>query len=152
MSELTMSAAENTGGRPWHLWLFGVLAVLWNCMGALDYVMTQTKNQTYMSQFTQEKLDYFYSIPTWAVATWAIAVWGGLLGSVLLVIGLKVSRWIFLVSLISLSITFFQNYVLTNGLEIMGDAFSIIFTALIVIVAIALLWYSFALTKQGILR
>jgi hypothetical protein len=25
---------------PWHLWLVGVLALLWNSFGAFDYVMT----------------------------------------------------------------------------------------------------------------
>lgn len=30
---------------PWHLWLLGIFALLWSGMGALDYVMTQTRNE-----------------------------------------------------------------------------------------------------------
>jgi hypothetical protein len=53
-------------------------------MGALDYVMTQTRNEACLSQFTPEQLDFFLGIPAWAVATWALAVWGGVLGAILL--------------------------------------------------------------------
>lgn len=29
---------------PWHLWLIGIIAVLWHAGGAFDYLMTQTNN------------------------------------------------------------------------------------------------------------
>ena len=54
--------------RPWHLWLVGILGLLWNLVGAYDYLMTQTQNVSYMSQFTPEQLEYFYGFPTWVVA------------------------------------------------------------------------------------
>ena len=44
---------------PWHLWVVGVVGLLWSAMGALDYVMTQTKNKSYMSNFTPEQLEFF---------------------------------------------------------------------------------------------
>ena len=68
--------------RPWHLVVVGILALLWNAMGAFDYTMTQTRNEAYMSRFTSEQLEYFYSFPSWAVATWATAVWGSVLGAI----------------------------------------------------------------------
>ena len=70
-------SAINTQPTPWHLWAVGVVGLLWSAMGAMDYVMTQTHNEAYMSAFTPEQLAFFYGIPIWAVATWAIAVWGG---------------------------------------------------------------------------
>ncbi len=45
--------------RPLHLWVIGVVALLWNAMDAFDYVMTQTKNEAYMSAFTLEQLSFF---------------------------------------------------------------------------------------------
>ena len=59
-----MNAAESTGmgprpRTPMHLWIVGVLALLWNFMGAFDYLATQLKLESYMSNFTQEQLDYF---------------------------------------------------------------------------------------------
>ena len=52
---------------PWHLWVVGVVALLLSAMGALDYVMTQTKNDSYMSNFTPERLEFFYGFPAWVV-------------------------------------------------------------------------------------
>ena len=57
---------ERSGGAgkaPWHFWVISIIAVLWNAMGALDYFMTKTRNEAYMSQFTPEQLDFLYGLP-----------------------------------------------------------------------------------------
>ena len=74
MSEIQSSESTKA---PWHLWVIGVLTLLWNAMGAFDYLMTQTQNEAYMSEFTPEQLEFFYNFPSWMVAFWALAVWGG---------------------------------------------------------------------------
>ena len=43
---------------PWHLWLVGILGLLWSTMGATDYFMTQTGNEAYLSNFTPEQLAF----------------------------------------------------------------------------------------------
>ena len=133
MSETNETDVERT---PWHLWVIGVVALLWNAMGALDYVMTQTRNEGYMSNFTPEQLSFFYGFPAWVDAAWAIAVWGGVLGALLLLIRRRYAVWVFLASLIAMVITAFQNYVLSNGMEIIGDAFTLGFTAAIFLAAL----------------
>ena len=67
---------------PVHLWVIGILTLLWNAMGAYDYLATELKLESYMSQFTPEQLDYFYAFPVWMVAAWAIAIWSSLFGSI----------------------------------------------------------------------
>jgi hypothetical protein len=148
MSELHERDVEPT---PWHLWVIGVVGLLWNAMGAFDYVMTETRNEAYMSGFTPEQLSFFYGIPSWAVATWAIAVWGGVLGALLLLLRRRHAVWVFLVSLIAMVLTAFQNYVLSNGMEVMGDAFSLAFTATIFLIALALFLYARAMLERKIL-
>ena len=66
---------------PRHLWVVGILALLWNGIGAFDYAATQFRWQPYMSQFTPEQLAYFYGFPAWATAAWAIAVWSAVIAS-----------------------------------------------------------------------
>ena len=44
---------------PWHLWLVGVISLLWNLMGAFDFYITQTRNAAYMKAFTPAQLDFF---------------------------------------------------------------------------------------------
>ena len=87
---------------PWHFWVVGILALVWNSIGALDYTMTQTRNTSYMSSFTPEQLAYFYSIPKWAIATWALSVWGGVLGSLALLLRRRWAAPVFAVSLVTM--------------------------------------------------
>ena len=137
---------------PTHLWLVGGLALLWNAFGALDFVMTQTRNETYMGQFSPEQLDYFYGFPAWVVATWALATWGGVLGCVLLLLRKRWAVPVFGVSLLCMLLTTVHNYVLTNGLEVAGGVFPIVFSALIFVVAAMLLVYARRMRDQGVLR
>ncbi len=84
-----------TTKAPLHLWIVGVLAVLWNAIGAFDYSATQLRIEAYMSAFTPEQLEYFYSFPAWAVAAWAFGVWGALLGSIALLLRKAWAVWAF---------------------------------------------------------
>jgi len=143
--------ATSKSRAPWHLWVMGVLAVLWNSMGAFDYLMTQTRNEGYMSDYTPEQLEYFYGFPAWVVAFWAIAVWGGVLGAVLLVLRKKLAAGVFLVSFLSMVVTTIYNFGLSNGLEHMGDPFSLVFTALIFLFALLLFLYARAMKYRGVL-
>jgi hypothetical protein len=137
---------------PWHLWVVGILSLLWNAMGAFDYLMTQTQNEGYMSQFTPEQLEYFYGFPAWLVAFWALAVWGSVLGSVLLLLRKGWAEGVFLVAFLCMVVTSFYNFVLSDGLQVMGDAFSLIFSAVIFVVAFLLYYYARAMKRRGVLR
>jgi len=145
--------SDNTNNkRPLHLWIVGILSLLWNAMGAFDYFMTQTKNEAYMAKFTPEPLVFFYGFPAWVEGAWAIAVWGALVGSVLLLMAKRMTEWFFLVALVAMVLTSIHNFGLSNGLEVMGDPFSQVFTAVIFVVSVALYLYARALVKKGVLR
>ena len=136
---------------PRHLWVVGGIALLWNAVGAMDYVMTQTKNEAYMSSFTPEQLEFFYGFPTWVVAAWAIAVWGSVLGSVLLLLRRRFAVHAFLTSLVAMVITTIHNYILSDGFEVVGDAFALAFTAVIFVIAVALFLYARAMHQRAVL-
>jgi hypothetical protein len=148
MSEAAVSSRPDT---PWHLWLIGILGTLWNLMGAYDYLMTQTQNEAYMSSFTPEQLEYFYNFPSWAVAFWALAVWGALLGTILLLLRKRLAVPVLLVSFASMVMTSIYNFVLSNGLEMMGGVGPLIFSAVIFVVALALWLYARAMARAGVL-
>jgi hypothetical protein len=142
----TMSPAR----ADWKLWTIGIAALLWNAVGALDYVMTQTKNASYMGQFTAEQLEYFYGFPAWCVACWAIAVWGGVLGSVLLLLRKRLAVPVFLVSLVAMVLTTVYNFGLSDGVRIMGSG-AAAFSAVIFVIAVALYLYARSLARRGVL-
>ncbi len=142
-----MSRAATT---PRHLWLVGVITLLWNMMGAYDYLMTQTKNASYMARFDQAQLDYYYSYPAWFEAFWALAVWGGLLGCILLLLRKRQAVPVFLVSLVAMVITAIYSFGLSDGLEVMG-AMGFVFTVVIFLVSLGLWLYSRAMKGRGVL-
>jgi len=147
-----MTESNTNTKTPWHLWAVGIVGFLWNAMGAMDYIMTKTRNEQYMSAFTPEQLEFFYGLPIWVVAAWAIAVWGGVLGCILLLLRKAITVQVFLASFIAMVITSFHNFVLSNGLEVIGDTFSLVFSAVIFVAALGFWLYARAMQKQGVIR
>ena len=141
---------ESPAKTPIHLWIVGILSLLWNAGGAYDYTATQLRIESYMSQFPQEQLDYFYSFPAWAEAFWAIGVWGSLLGSVALLMRKNWAVWLFGAAILGLAGTSVFTMVLSDGMAIMGDG-AAIFTAMIWVIALFLFFYSKSLAKRGVL-
>jgi len=136
---------------PRHLWIVGVLAVLWNAMGAMDYTATQFRVEAYLSGYTPEQLAYFFGFPAWAVATWAIAVWSALVASLGLLLRKAWAVWLFGVSIVAMMITGIYNFALSEGIALMGTG-ALAFTAVIWIVAFGLFFYARAMARRGVLR
>jgi len=150
---MTVSEANVDEGRrrrPIHLWIVGVLAFLWNLMGAFDYLATQLKLDFHMSQFTEEQLVYFYGFPAWAVAGWAFAVWAAFAGSIGLLLRRRWSVWAFAVSLAGMFVSSIYTLGMSNGAEMMG-AGGMVFTLMIWVIAIFLLVYARSQAKSGVL-
>jgi len=141
---------EARAKTPWHLWIVGILSALWNAMGAFDYSATQYRLESYMSQFTPEQLEYFYSFPVWMDAAWAIAIWSSLLGSVGLLLRKAWAAWLFGVAILGLVVSSFYNFVLSDGLAIMGSGAGT-FTAVIWVIALFLYFYASGMIKRKVL-
>lgn len=136
---------------PWHLWVVGIVSLLWNAIGATDYLMTELQVESYMSAFSEEQLAYFYGFPAWVIAAWAIAVWSSVLGSVLLLFRSALAVPMFSASLIGMVVTSFHNYVLTDGIAVMG-AGGAAFAGFIFVIGALLLYYAMAMRRAGVLR
>ncbi len=142
---------DSRSRTPVHLWVVGVMALLWNAVGAFDYAATQFRLEGYMSQFTAEQLEYFYGFPAWAVAAWAIAVWFAVFGSLALLLRRRAAYVLFLVSLAAMLTSTVNSFVLSDGAAIMGGA-GMIFSGMIVAIGVLLPWYSKIMADRGVLR
>ena len=136
---------------PWHLWVVGVAALLWNAIGAYDYSMTQARNAAYMAGFTPEQLTFVYGLPALVRSAWAVGVWGGVAGSLLLLLRRRLAVWVYLASIIGVVTLDIHNYVLSNGLAVAGDAASLILASLVAIVALGLFTYASIMHARGVL-
>ena len=137
--------------RPAHLWVVGILSLLWNSFGAFDYLATQMQLDFYVGQFTEQQRAYFEGFPPWFVAAWAFGVWGAFAGSIGLLLARRWAVWAFAVSLAGLAVNTLYSFVLSDGAEVMGTA-GVGMTALIWVVAIALLAYSVRQKSRRVLR
>lgn len=138
---------------PWHLWVVGVLSLLWNAMGALDFTMTQMRSEAWLKAFTPAQLDYIHGFPLWVVISWGVATWGSFIGSVLLLARQKLTVPVNLAVLVGIVPTFTYNHLLTDGVKIMGGGIGqVIFSAVIIVIGVLLFIYSRAMARRGVLR
>lgn len=74
---------------PWHLWVTGVVTLMFNALGITSYVMTKLDLLDHTAM-TPAQIAFMQTYPAWATAVWAMGVWGAFAGSVLLLLR---SRW-----------------------------------------------------------
>jgi len=141
---------DRTSKTPWHLWLVGVIAVLFNAIGAYDHLMSMTQGARYMASagMTPAQIAHYQGMPLWMMAAWAIGVWSAMLGSVLILLRNKRAFVVFAVSLAAFLVTLIYTYVLTDGGRIMGRPMAI---TSVVIAALLLFFmsYSWLMSKRS---
>jgi hypothetical protein len=84
------------------------------------------------------------------VAFWALAVWGGLLGTILLLLRRRLAVPVLLGSFLAMIVTSIRNFLLANGLEVMGGM-GLVFSTLIFVLALGLWLYARAMAQRGVL-
>jgi len=136
---------------PWHLWVIGIVSLLWNSAGAASYSMTELGMLDGMD-IPPDQLEFFANFPAWAVATWALGVWGCFFGSIALLLR---SRWavlLFGVSIVGLiGTTAYQRLVTELPASMQGTG-NDVFSAAIWVITIALFIYANRMRRAGVLR
>jgi len=150
---MTMTEAVKT---PWHLWLVGILAVLWNLIAVTDYSFAKIRSDWYMKDvagFTPEQIAWFDGFPLWANIGWALGVWGSFLGAVLLLARSRHAVTAFVVSAAGLAAMTVYQFALKSdefvGLFGPGPMY---FNIVIWVVLIALFLYARAQAAKAVLR
>jgi hypothetical protein len=136
---------------PWHLWVVGILSLLWNLFGAVDFTMTNTRNAAYLAQFPPEMMQIIDTFPMWSIIAWGCGVWGALIGSFALLLRSRGAVLAFAISLVGLAVS--QYYQATLDMPAsMETARMKAMTGAIWAGAIFLLWYSWRQHRAGVLR
>lgn len=144
-----MSTLGNTRtATPWHLWLVGILTLLFNAMGILSYTATKLGMLAELGM-TPDQIAFMDSYPAWASALWALGVWGAFAGSVLLLLRSRLAVPAMLVALLGLIGTTVYNYALV---EVPADMQAPALDAAIWAVTLFLLAYVRAMRAAGVLR
>lgn len=138
---------------PWHVWLVGVIAVLFNSIGVFDFVMSMSRGADYMVSvgMTPDQIAHYQGMPSWMTVVWAVGVFGAFLASMLLLLRRKLALPVFILSLAAFLVSLLYTYALTNGGAVMGQQMAIT-SAVIAGLLVFFSWYSRFMTSRGVLR
>jgi hypothetical protein len=151
---MTDTTAAMTRKTPWHLWVVGVVSLLWNAFGAYDFVNTTTRGETYMREmgFDQAMIDYFLAMPAWMYGPWVLGVWGALAGSILLLLRSRFAVWAWGLSLLGAIGSLIYGQFMNPPPLPAEMAMMKVMPWIIAAIAAFLLWYAWTMNKRGVLR
>src|SRR5262245_52702363 len=81
---------------PWHLWVVGILTLLWNGSGAATIMLAQGGR---LANIRPDEAAYYAAQPTWFVITTDIALVSAIAAGVALLRRSRTAAWLFGLSL-----------------------------------------------------
>jgi hypothetical protein len=142
-----------TAKVPTSFWIVGVISLLWNSFGGFDYIMSQTRNEAWLSNIGnyQEVVAWMDGFPLWAEIGYGLGVWGSVAGSILLLLRSRHAVTAFLVSLIGAGVSFAGQ--MQNPLPPSLDpGASVIMPVVIMAVILAQWWYARREAAKGTVK
>ena len=143
---------------PAHVWIVGVLSLLWGCFGAYDYTMTRMRNTDYIASAMpgvdpNAALAWVDSMPMYAQIGWGLGVWAGLLGAILLLMRSRWAMWSFGVSLVGALASLGYQIALAPPMPGAGESAMMKYMPYVIIaICVALFLYARAQAAKGVLR
>lgn len=132
---------KNVARVHWSFWTIGAVALIWNVMGCMNYLM-QT-NAEALSRYPEAARALVESRPAWATGAFAIAVFGGVLGCLLLLFRKSAAHYWYVASLLGVIVTNIHTFTVGGSTEIwIGSLLSLV-------VAAFLIWYSRWVAAKG---
>lgn len=138
---------KSIGGVHWSFWVIGVVALIWNVMGGINFIMQMDPEM--LASMPESHRAIAEVRPAWATATFAVSVFGGALGCVLLLLRKKVAYYLFIASFFGVIVT------MAHALGMAGSKFNFspfeLVLAVVMPVALAafLIWYSKWVKRRG---
>ena len=142
---------------PGHLWIVGLIALVWNGFGAYDYTMSELGNAAYIEAMMNTDpapiIAWIEAQPWYTHAFWALGVWFGVAGSVLLLMRKGLAVPAFALSLVGAvgGLVIGLTGIGGERPEAMGGSGYNVMMSGIVIFAVALLVYARKQRANGVL-
>ncbi len=144
---MTDDLTEQGVATPWHLWLVGGLAALWNAFGTLLWCGTSFMPDAFLADLPAAHRAYVSGLPVWATVTWGIGVLGGLFGAILLLLRNRLAVTMFALSLLGAAVN--QMVYVTNPPP--AGFLNMPLTLFIIGFAFLLFFYANAMKRRGVI-
>lgn len=142
---------------PVHLWIVGILSLLWSCFGCYDYLMTRMRNTDYLAAAMPGAdpnaiLAWVDAFPLYAQIGWGLGVWMGLAGSILLLVRHRWATPAFGLSLVGAVLGL--GYQIVAAPPVPGPESPVmkVMPYVIISVALGLFLYARAMQQKGVIR
>ncbi len=136
----------STNKPPVWFWIVSVVALIWNAMGVMAYIVRAYATDEMIAALPEEQQAEFLIVhPPWYTAAFAIAVFFGVLGCLMLLLRKK---WAYILLVISLIGVLVQHaYIFVNSYQI-----ELIMPITIIVVSLFLVWFSKNSITKGWLK
>lgn len=139
--------SSNGQSLPKSFWIIGVIGLIWNAMGILNFFSQVTMGEEALAALEPAERA-LYDIPAWLSGVFAIAVFGGTLACVGLLLRKAWSIPVFVISLITIVIQMGYSVLMTPAVEVWGPG-ALVLPLMVTGVAVFLLWYARSAKGKG---
>ena len=146
MTETTTNS-PSVRKTPWHIWVVGGLAVLWNGSGAYTIMMAQAGR---LAGVSEDEAAYYAAQPTWFVVVTDIALLAAIAAGIALLLRRRTAVWLFALSLIAILVTNIYDLAADTS-RMLASQGALILTGIIVLLAVLQLAYAWAMKKRAVL-
>jgi len=143
----------NTYNKPTKgFWIIASIALAWNIMGTFQFLSSTIWKEMLFETLTESQIALFENLPLWYLIVFGIAVLTGLLGSLFLLLRKKMAILLFTISAITVIIQFSYWIFGTKVIEVYGTKDAITMPIIVILTAIAFLFYSKTVARRGWLQ
>ncbi len=139
---------SDSSSPPRSFWIISVLALVWNLIGILTYLMSVTMSEEALAALPEAERALYSDIPAWVTAAYAIAVFGGTLGCVALLLRKAWAVPVLVGSLIAILVQMFHALALSDLIVVRGAGAAVL-PLLIVAIAVYLVWFARSARARG---
>lgn len=134
-------SGENQSVIPRSFWIIAGVALVWNLLGVVAYVVHVNMPEEAIMQLPEAEQMLYRNMPAWANVAFAVAVIGGALGCLLLLLKKALATPVFILSLAGILVQDYHTFVIANTMEVYGSG-SAIMPAIVIVIGVLLIWYS----------
>ena len=132
-------------------WVVSGIALAWNLMGVMAYLGQVMMTPEALQALSEQQRAYYETVPAWATGAFAFAVWGGTLGSIFLLLRMKLATLVLIISFAGILVQMYHSFFIANSFEIYGPG-GLIMPILIIVLGAGLIWFSRKATANSWLK
>jgi len=148
MSKDEVDKGQTPVKSPWHMWVVGIMTLLWNGSGALTFLMAHLGM---LSNLSSEEAAYYAAQPLWYVILVNIATWGAFFAGIALLLKSRLAFTLFGFSFAVILLTDLIELVGGNSRALVSEG-GMNLALMVLVIAFMQLLYTWRWKKMGVLK